>query len=243
VRRGTWTSAGVGRAIAAQNDLLLTCPTWRRNATRRPLVFCHGAGGDAFSIFGFGLETIRAAQDGAAVASTDLGGTYTWGNPTSVAAIGSARTFIHSALVTATDKCVLVGSSMGALAALNYARANPALVAGIALLLPSLDLRDLHDNNRGGFAAGIEAAYGGTAGTFDAQATASNPAEHLAAIDALDVPIHVWASTDDPIALWSIVQTFAAATGATVHSVGAAGHDFGSLDRAAFSRIVRGWTR
>jgi hypothetical protein len=199
VRRGTWTSAGVGRAIAAQNDLLLTCPTWRRNATRRPLVFCHGAGGDAFSIFGFGLETIRAAQDGAAVASTDLGGTYTWGNPTSVAAIGSARTFIHSALVTATDKCVLVGS--------------------------------------------IEAAYGGTAGTFDAQATASNPAEHLAAIDALDVPIHVWASTDDPIALWSIVQTFAAATGATVHSVGAAGHDFGSLDRAAFSRIVRGWTR
>lgn len=172
----------------------------------------------------------RIAMQQIPAIATDLGAS-TWGNDTVIASYGSTVTFLNSRTGARTDRVMLLGMSMGALTVLNWAVANISKVAAIGLLLPCVDLADIHDNNRGGFQAAVEGAYGGLSGYTAAEPT-HNPANFTATLSS--VPIRIWYSTDDPICVPSVVTAFGSAVGATMTSLGAVSHSWQSLALANF---------
>jgi hypothetical protein len=121
---------------------------------------------------------------------------------------------------------------MGNLSAMAYARANPTQVAAIAGVIPALDLNDIHANNRGGAAAGVNTAYGGAY----VQAThgpTHNPVTYAATLPA-SLPIAIWTASDDPLCVPATTTTFMTARpGTGNNSVGALGHSEASVAAAA----------
>lgn len=165
----------------------------------------------------------------------DFGGISTWGNDTAQARIDDGWAWIKANLPCATDKVLLVGDSMGGLDLLNWAHAHPSAVAGIALCFSVFDLADVHDNNYSpsfypsGTKAPIETAYGGLAGYQAAEPT-HNPNRHPG--DFSGIPIFIQYSSNDPICMPSITESFGAACGATMDNEGAVFHGFGNISRS-----------
>jgi alpha-beta hydrolase superfamily lysophospholipase len=113
------------------------------------------------------------ARLGLPVLSADCSGSGHWGNDTAQTDATAMLSFIRSSTFLkahATRKAVLMGVSMGGLLALNWARANPTLVAAICLFYPCVNLQAEHDGTGGATAtaAGTEAAYGGSLAGFNA---------------------------------------------------------------------------
>jgi predicted alpha/beta hydrolase family esterase len=191
----------------------------------------YGAGADAYLVT-YRKEPLEVCL-GFPVLTSDFGGPSTWGNDTSRTAMTAAATWMMSQPGAMTDKVSLYGGSMGCLTVLNWAISNPTKVASIVLVLPAVSLADLHDNRQistpGDIAAFIDTAYGNHAGYVAALPTHDpNTTANRAALAAL--PIQVWYSTNDPIADPTIAQSFAAATGAELRSLGAVGHSASTLD-------------
>lgn len=154
--------------------------------------------------------------------NTDFVDGKQWGNDTVQSGIGSSWGYLRTEKGAKADKALLYGASMGGLCALNWARANPTLVAAVALLIPVVDLADMHDSNRGGYAASIEAAYTNLAG-YTAAVAAHNPAVH--ASDFASIPIKAWYSGNDPVALPGPVTSFVSGAGsASAVNMGNLGH-------------------
>lgn len=227
---------GTGRYVASEDDIVLgTIGTWLQ--ARRPLIYCHGSGdtaGSAFHKTGQGILLKRLARLFTVVAC-DLGGTATWGNDTVITRIGQAKTYLSSSW-GATGPVVLVAGSMGALGALAYTLANPSNVLGVAAAIPALDLNDLVANNRGGAAAAINTAYGGTYSDGTHGPTHS-PVQFAASLPA--IPISLWTASDDAICVPATADAFVAARPATTRTdLGALGHT-----EAAITASVEGAVR
>lgn len=225
-------SYGLSRYQAAETDMLL-------NEQR-----AHVSGRGCLLFGGRGQDTERVLADADAVrlalAITDAGvptfhaaygNVVGWGNDAMLTRAGTARTYQQTAQGVATDKVVLVGISMGTVAALRYAKANPTLVSGIALILPLPDIQYVYDNNLLGFQAEVGTAYG--ARPSDAQTPARNASSYTTQ------SVKGWYSTDDPIATPTQWTAFATAAGAASVSLGAAGHTFTSLAMADVAAYVR----
>lgn len=205
----------------------------RHNAPLAGGIYAHGAGATGVDWLD---PAYRACPDALAEADFpglggDFGGMQTWGNATSQTIQEAAMGLFVPSL-----PAILLGGSMGALTTLNTARDNGAAVAIILLLIPALDLADLHDNR--GFDVVIDAAYGGHAGYVAAEPTRS-PVNFEAAIAALDAPVHIWYSTDDAICIPAITEAYGTAVGATMHSLGAVGHSAFNVDTEELVEIVR----
>lgn len=167
-----------------------------------------------------GLE--RLSELGFAVSSHALGGVATWGNSASQTKMGDAKAYMQAAPVSAKAGPVLLyGGSMGTLTALNYTLANPSNVLAVAAILPAVSLQSLRDN--AAYTASVEAAYGGNAGYLAALATHS-PLVRAAEFASLGIPMKLWYSTDDTVVIPSTVTDFAAASGASLQSMGATAH-------------------
>jgi alpha-beta hydrolase superfamily lysophospholipase len=204
--------------------------TYRPDATKRLAIWCHHSGGDYLSAWTIAnaLPHVRAVCEdlGLPLVTPDCGGPKTWGNDTAQTRVGDARTFATTKFGAKNDKVVLIGVSMGGLLALNWARANPGLVAAIALLYPAVDLQWVHDN---GAKTDTEAAYGGTTATFNAAVAAHNPTAHQA--DFAGMPIKMWHSDADTVV--GTAQQVAFATGVGIPRVtlpGAAHADLAVVD-------------
>jgi hypothetical protein len=100
------------------------------------------------------------------------------------------------------------------------------------MVLPCVDLQDIHDNRNAALTAfigtdgvtNIEAAYGGAAAYATALPTHNpNTAANITAQIATGIPVGLFYSTDDAICYPTVVSTFGAAIGATLYSMGAAG--------------------
>lgn len=221
---GVATSRGSATEAYATMQALRARP----DATRPGIVYCHSRGNDASQAVAPGWiddVTSALALAGYIVYGGDGGGTLTWGNDASQAAVATAKTNLQAAAIGAkAGKVGLLATSMGALTALNWARANAALVGCVALAIPVVDLAYEHDNNVNGYGAEIEAAYGNLAG-YTAAVAAHNPMQNAAA-HAAGPPLKMWRSTNDAIAVTARQDAFAAAVGANcpVSSLGAAGH-------------------
>jgi hypothetical protein len=219
---GIATSRGLATETFMQVQSILAKP----DATRPPIVYCHSRGNDSAQVAAVGFidqVTSALALAGYVVYGGDMGGTLTWGNDTSQTAVGTGKTNVQAAWGKA-GKVGLLATSMGALAALNWARANPTLVACVGLVVPVVDLAYEHNNDVSGYGSEIEAAYTNLAGYTAAVAT-HDPMQNTAA-HASGPPIKMWRSTDDAVAVTARQDAFAAAVGANcaVSSLGAVGH-------------------
>lgn len=182
----------------------------------------------------YGEPVLRGVVDvGIRSLVTTWGGTTTWGNGTAVAAAETARAAQVASQGVTGDKVVCVGISMGSITALRYAMAYPTRVAALALIVPIPDVQGMYDANTGSFQSEIGTAYGAR------PSNAQNPASNTSAFAS--IPTRIWYSTSDATALPAPIVSFAAATGATLTSLGAVGHAFDSISTADVASFLKGY--
>lgn len=153
-------------------------------------------------------QLVELAAAGMPVLCADWGGVDTFGNDVAVSRAVSGATFLKSAEVKAAPgRIYLVGMSMGAVTALNYARlVGPSAVAAIALITPPIHLARLHDaTEREELALAIEAAHGGRE-RWEAVKHAKDPAQN--AHELTGIPIGVWYSPADEHIPADLVRDF-----------------------------------
>jgi pimeloyl-ACP methyl ester carboxylesterase len=215
--------------------------SYRPDGTKMGVIALHGLNGRAWHyVNNNDLVVNELARRKFPVLCPEAGGTATWGNDLTQTKIADAKTAMQDPAGSIRAKpgpVLLWCGSMGTQGGLNYMRANPANVAGVAVGLPAVDLADLHDNAAArGIVdnTSIEAAYGGAA-AYAAARAAHNPSENMAAYQPLASKIKLWYSNDDPTVIPAVVTAFAAGTGVTAVNMGnVGGHVFG----AAFATAV-----
>ena len=212
---------GTGAYVASENHV--ACFTARKAGVRRGVLIHGGRGQTALGNLPPDGVTRALAADSIPVMYADYSNGATWGNDVGRDRVGQLWTYQKNTWDAKTDKVCLYGASMGALPLLRWALANLSSVAAIALAIPAVSLVDLHDNNRGGYAAEIETAHG-VIGAYagNATITARDPLQNAAAYAG--IPIKIWYSEDDPICVASAVAAFATAAAATAVNMGKLGH-------------------
>lgn len=158
------------------------------------------------------------AERGVPVFAGDFAGASAFGNADSLSRVTDGISFFRTAgYASSSKKIIATGQSMGGLTILNYARANPTAFSMIALAAPAINLQDLYDNNRSDTTAFISAAYGGVPNY-----SLYSPWAYRGSFP--DIPMIIFYSEDDPVCIPTYTQQFAAATGATLVSLGSVGH-------------------
>jgi pimeloyl-ACP methyl ester carboxylesterase len=218
-------------AVATGETSILHLP-WNHSKpwSKRGVIWCHENTATSMSwLFEPQFQQQRLVdQLGCPAISLDMGGPTNWGNTTARTRIGQAFTYLQSQAGVPSDKVILYAGSMGNIAAFNWAIENPTKVAAIVSVLSVIDLDYVHDNNVGGAAAAIEAAYGGAA-AYEAALPTSNPVARAAQMPA--VPIQMWYGGSDPYILQATANSFATTVGAERHMFGAAeGHNVFAVD-------------
>lgn len=242
-----WAQFGVNVYGANEGHVVLQSRTHRPNATVPGVVWCHGHTSATYPSTTVQTQGPDAGTIPYALAekwpliSADLGGNV-WGNDTAIARVGLSKTYLQGTAAyqpqAKAGGVFLVGGSMGAAAALNWARQNLSSVKAIALLIPAVDVDDIHDNNRNGYAAEIETAYTNLAG-WDAAVSTHNPVTYAAELTG--IPIKVWYSSSDPICVPATASAFATASGATLRSLGAVGHTSATVDASEITDFFQAY--
>lgn len=217
------TSYGVNQAILGQAHCRAASRLFKGSASG--LLYVPGNASTALTFIDDPVyrREIAEAFTLAGIPVASLGTSNLWGNSTIQGRIGALKTYAQSNWGFASGPINVFAVSAGVPASLLWAKANPTLVNKLALVLPAVDMQDIHDNNRGGFAAAIEAAWGGAAPT-----DANNPADLTADLAAFDIAM--WTSSDDFVCVPDVVDPFGVAVGAETHSLGAVGHTLTGLD-------------
>lgn len=218
------TSRGVGQYVASEAHTFAFGRLYKADVTRRPLIFFTGGPGDDRDFLTAAASAKQLAPAladlGIPIASAAFGGAAQWGNDTAQTRIGQLWAYAKAQLGTKTDKFVGIGISKGATALLNYARNNPGNLAALLLVVPATGVSDIHDNNRSGLAAEIEAAYGGAAG-WAAAAAAHDPSLNTAAHRAQGIPMKLFYGGADTTVVPATVASFASAVGVPAINKGA----------------------
>lgn len=211
-------SRGGARSYATEYDTTMVGRLYKGlSESRLGIVFQGLAGADyLYATSPYHEVGYELAEYGIPLINAQYGVTAQWGNATALSRMDDARTYANAALLPRTDKVVLVGQSKGGTAVLNWAKANPTLVAAIALFVPAVDIQDIYTNNRGGNQSSISTAYGG------APPDASNPADNTSSFTSF--PIKIWYSTNDTTCTPETITAFASATGAELSSMGDVDH-------------------
>lgn len=231
------SSQGVGRYAASEADVFIASLAGWAGGVRGVLYF-HGAGGSATNCRDYSnigeLNLINAIAECFPVLSIDAGGAQAWGNATAMLRAPDGRTHLQGTRGAKSGTVLAVGSSMGALTALNFAKANPTLVACVVGIIPVIDLNDMVTNNRAGTAAAINTAYS----TYS-EATHGptyNPANYAA---TFATPTRLWYASDDTTAIPGAVTAFdTACAAASATSLGALGHTQAAIDAAPRDQIL-----
>lgn len=237
---GYSTSYGVGEYVASEGHSAILPKRWRGDGSVRGAIFAHGAVSDELTYRTAHPELFDLARQGIPVLSCYLGGASTWGISTVDTRIGQAWAFFKARFGVKADKFHGIGASMGFASITNYARANPGDLASLTGILGVTDIDDIHDNNRGGSAAAIEAAYGGLAAWNTAEPS-RNPFPNAASLAANAIPALMVSAELDATCLHSKAVTYAAAIGATLTTLAGATHAFPvpGLDKQALIDFIK----
>lgn len=232
-----YSATSVGSYVTGERSVWLT-PRPVVAATKRAVIVHGGGGQTALGNMPPGNFNLELAEMGMSVAWGDMAGGWTWGNTTGQQRVTDLWDWLLADISPSprTDKPLLFGTSMGGLVMLNWARANPTLVAGLYLQIPAVNPADIHDNNRGGYASSIETAYGGS-GSYAANVGGFNPSAHASDYTSIASNMLIHYSGDDPICVPSEVTAFASATGATAVNIGNAGHGVSTLTPAQVQQV------
>ncbi|WP_303638822.1 alpha/beta hydrolase family protein [Stenotrophomonas tuberculopleuritidis] len=191
-------------------------------ASPRYLIFVHGASETCTSWMGISdrWRQFRAMVDlGYTIVLTDMGGKQTWGNDTQQSRITAAYNYVQ-ALPGATPKVAVFGQSMGGLGSLIWAANNSSKIDRLGLILPVINLADIH-NRQDYHTDLINLAYGGY--NEDVQGASRNPLRLAAAGKLNGVRMRMWYGLEDELCRPIYGQQFALATGCEAFPV-AAGH-------------------
>lgn len=214
---GQCESISVGGYVAAEASSAFYGRLYKRDGTRRPVIYFTGGPGDArdyLTASSSGKQIAPVLADaGIPVISAAFGGAALWGNDISQARIGQLWTYVKTQLGTKADKFVGIGVSKGATALLNYMRANPGNVAAFVGIVPAVNMTDIHDNNRGGNQASIDTAYGAA---WAANAATHDPSLNTATHASQAIPTKLINGDSDVVVIPSTVSAFASAVGATL---------------------------
>ena len=172
--------------IAGQRAVLLE----PEQPNGRLVVYLHGASGGADDVLAQGDRArgdlaAGLAAAGYAVAASDAHGAA-WGNPASVADYQALTA--EARRRSGATSVYLLAESMGGLAAVQLTA--PGALDGLRALAGIYPVCDL-SSVRAGFAASVDAAYGGDA---DAAVAALSPVR-----PDPSVPLQIWASADDTV--------------------------------------------
>lgn len=223
-----WTSEGLARVRAGDGDVQVVPYGWKRDGSRYPAVWNHGAGNN----YAYG-PTERALWERllVPVIGTDGGGIRTWGADSVVGPAGTVeadRVWAVNNLGAKPGKAILVGGSMGGLTALLYALSNPAKVSVLVLFIPAFDPEfvRLNDPNAQQLnKAAIEANYGANVVPAAKQGFARG-----AELAATGIPTKIWYSTSDTFTPLASTQQFIAESGCESTSLGPVGHGYLNVD-------------
>ncbi len=214
---------GVGRTRTGEWDMEFVpddyCPG-RSGA----VIYCHGHGGTANLLNDPALngqwKMLQALSASYPVIVADLA-FNSWGNANARAAMAGSKTLMQAAPIMAkAGKVALVGVSMGFTTAVSYAMSASANVACIAGILPVCNVQAARS------VASLNTTINAAFGITDVQGV---PAEYETAtkgpaLVAANIPVKLWAASDDAIVPIATINTFAATAAATVVPVGALGH-------------------
>jgi pimeloyl-ACP methyl ester carboxylesterase len=183
-----------------------------------PIIHCHGYGGTTLNMMGATyVDDFRAmAQTSHPVTTSDQGGISTWANDTAIARVADQITYSSLQFGTRSDRVALIGDSMGALLALNWAWRNPGKPRAVVLRSPVVALEAFYDRNAV-FQGAINSAYGGT--LDEAELDSHDPMRNLDLIRPFGDRIAIWYATEDDYVPLSEVEAFAALVGATLFQV------------------------
>lgn len=225
---------GNGNAVAGQDDYLWTPDNPLPGAPC--VVLCHPHQGVPYDAFA-GVATPSSTKVAAALAAAGfvvIGGDMAgdnWGNDAGLATIPQMIAYAASKTGCPTSHSFLGAQSMGGIAMVRYAAANPAKVLGCFGLLPATNVKWIYDNNVNGAAAAIATAWGGA--PADVQALAAP------LIKAGKVPGWTFYSTAD-LSVRPVDSTgFATAAGWQASAIDATlGHVDGSVAKIPTDRLV-----
>lgn len=213
---------------------------------RRGSHFWHQSGGTARTATAYGVgadATVNLLQEIAAVypmASSDLGGTSTWGNTAAQSAGGTmdANTSDSAKGAASSANRIAIGISGGCGAMVNYIGKSPGHVADFAALVLILPLWDLDYHYQNDLPTGSRAAIGTAWGITHPTALPANasPKDNAALISAAAIPTRIYYATDDTIcdATRAAEMVTALGAGASSISLGALGHTdaaIGAIDK------------
>lgn len=232
------TSVGIGTYLTGEGFVVGVPRLYRPDRSRRCLVSIRGAAGDHMTSF----ANVRGhASRGWPCIEADYGTTSggRWGRDDALSKITTAWEHMRNLWGVKTDKLAFAIGSGGGIDALNWAKVNSGQTAAIGAAIPAISLTDIHDNNRDGRAADIEAKYGGLA-AYNAVKVAKNPPDNVASFTEL--PMRLVYSANDTITLASITEAFAAAVGSNVllENVGNQGHGLGAYDATVHNAWLDG---
>lgn len=196
--------------VYAGEHLIDVSPKIPYSLTKPGIAFASGAGENALTWLGIdalGQELDMYCSEYPGVIG-DNGGGATWGNATSITRLGGYISRLIGRSDTGSDYA-LIGNSMGGLVALNYAAQASVKPKCIVLQIPVINLEDIRANNRNGFAAAINVAYGGTYNEATMGAT-YNPYTMKDAAKLKNIPMLILYSTTDTICLPTFTTQFAA---------------------------------
>ncbi len=139
---------------------------------------------------------------------------WTWGDDEMITRIDDMFTYAE-ANYGFDPPYHLIAVSMGTCCAFNWAVNNLDKVQSISCMLPAVDLQDIEDT--------VIPVYPAIVAPSVAYGTSSIPSDHDPsdyAASLSDVPIKLWYSTNDTVVHPATVTAFAAASGATLQSIG-----------------------
>lgn len=192
---------------------VLACHGWEVG----PAPYAHWTSPDASFAFR------KLANLGFVCASADFGGGSNWGNDEGHLSIPEALTFLNGKFGTSTTSYAMVMFSMGNLYGLNRIWRFPAQLKVGAMVIPAVNLQNIHDRNVLGMEASIDAAYTNHAGYLAGLATHS-PALNASLVAPVGSKIKCWRSSDDNVTFAAEVDAFCTAAGITRVDLGAVGH-------------------
>ena len=236
-----WTRYGANDIASGETYIVVRPKNFK--AAKRAILYVHGVEASDGSVAWQQYAERRALFNGLVDAGHVLlscthGGNSTWGNSTVMSRITAAKNFLLALPGVSATKVALLGTSMGGLASLNWAAANPLVASCVVGIIPAVNLTDVHTNNRGGFTSAINTAYGGTYSEASNGAT-NNPATIAAAGGFAGFPIQLWYGNSDTIVVPSTVTGFDAAVGASCEAnVMSGGHSEAIVSQVSLSSVL-----
>lgn len=233
------TRFDVGTVYAGEQCVDMT-PKYPYGTEMAGVAYVHGAGSRAdYALSPLGKQGGRTSVVSSVFPGIagDNGGTLTWGNDLAITRLGGNLARL-AARPDVSGDYALIGDSMGGLVSLNYTAQATVKPKAIVMVIPVINTDDVRANNRGGYGASVNAAYGG----FYNEATmgsTKNPYTMRAAAKLSGIPMLIFYGLTDTLCLPTWTEAFAAAdpTRRTLVPL-PSGHDFDSYDAVDHKRVL-----